>query len=498
MNKPFAFALFAMAASLLSAEDLLLNGDHTVTVASGSTQTISDKVIGSGRIILLGGGTLVLSNSANSFTGGVIVSNGVLRADASGAFGTGPISLEGTAEARTVQFNALKGAFPNDITLKDKSSSEAYPVVHAMQPTTLNGNVVMDPALSESGSGILYFAIDKYTANDYTAMLDFKGECNAHAGKITLGGGSDYALYQARYHFNGKITTSRLTAGTSVNRKSDIYLYNSANAIDMVYLVSFNIHCGAENVLYRTKLWFYYNWQWGKKRSQGNLYCDGYDQEFGYFSSKYATAAAEGIPVTDNSANVSSDSNSANRPARVTFAGVENSTSYTVTYARLVGNLSLTVDKLPEAGSTYQRFSYFENSMTGDFTVKSGTLELREGVTFPKVRNVNVSGGSLYMQGVTNAMPSLAKMTVSGGTFQCDANCVNPISYGLADMHLSGEGKLKFGNGITNTVRKLYVNGEYMPAGTYTKANLPAMEPSGDTGALVVLRGRAGAFMIVR
>jgi hypothetical protein len=37
-----------------------------------------------------------------------------------------------------------------------------------------------------------------------------------------------------------------------------------------------------------------------------------------------------------------------------------------------------------------------------------------------------------------------------------------------------------------------------MPAGTYTKANLPAMEPSGDTGALVVLRGRTGAFMIVR
>ena len=102
------------------------------------------------------------------------------------------------------------------------------------------------------------------------------------------------------------------------------------------------------------------------------------------------------------------------------------------------------------------------------------------------------------MQGVTNALPSLAKMTVSGGTFQCDANCVNPISYGLADMHLSGEGKLKFGNGITNTVRKLYVNGEYMPAGTYTKANLPAMEPSGDTGALVVLRGRSGGFMIVR
>jgi autotransporter-associated beta strand protein len=121
-----------MAASLLSAEDLLLNGDHTVTVGAGSTQTISDKVTGPGRIILLGGGTLVLSNSANDFTGGVIVSNGVLRADASGAFGTGPITLEGEADCRTVQFNATKGVFPNSITLKDKTSSSTYPAVHAM------------------------------------------------------------------------------------------------------------------------------------------------------------------------------------------------------------------------------------------------------------------------------------------------------------------------------------------------------------------------------
>ena len=44
----------------------------------------------------------------------------------------------------------------------------------------------------------------------------------------------------------------------------------------------------------------------------------------------------------------------------------------------------------------------------------------------------------------------------------------------------------------------LLLNGEYMPAGTYTKANLPAMATSGDTGALVVLRGRSGGFMIVR
>ena len=64
MNKPFALAVFAMAASLLSVEDLVLNGDYAVTVAAGTTQTISDKVSGQGRIILLGGGTLVLNTSS--------------------------------------------------------------------------------------------------------------------------------------------------------------------------------------------------------------------------------------------------------------------------------------------------------------------------------------------------------------------------------------------------------------------------------------------------
>jgi autotransporter-associated beta strand protein len=501
MNKPFAFALFAMAASLLSAEDLLLNGDHTVTVGAGSTQTISDKVTGPGRIILLGGGTLVLSNSANDFTGGVIVSNGVLRADASGAFGTGPITLEGEADCRTVQFNATKGVFPNSITLKDKTSSSTYPAVHAMQPTTLNGDIVMDPALAaESNSNSLYLSIDKsmLEGDTFTAMMDVKGECNVGNGMLILAGGSDDNVHVAYYRLYGKITAGRCTAGNNVNRKGAVYLYNSDNSIVELRIETFNLHCGAENVFYGATVQFNYNWQWGGNRSQGRLYCDGYNQTARYFHSGTTVGINHNISRNDNDATVASDNLSLNRSAVITLIGKSNATSYPNAYTRLIGNLSVVVDKLPDALDTYQRFCYFENTMTGDLTVKGGNLELKAGVTFPNVKNVNVSGGTFYMQTVTNALPSLAKMTVSGGTFQCDANCVNPISYGLADMHLSGEGKLKFGNGITNTVRKLYVNGEYMPAGTYTKANLPAMEPSGDTGALVALRGRAGAFMIVR
>jgi autotransporter-associated beta strand protein len=109
MKKVASLLMFAMTASLLSADNLDLSGDHIMTVADGNTETISDKVTGAGRIILLGGGTLVLNNAENDFTGGIVISNGIVRADASGAFGTGPIMLEGTNALRQVQFNAAGG-----------------------------------------------------------------------------------------------------------------------------------------------------------------------------------------------------------------------------------------------------------------------------------------------------------------------------------------------------------------------------------------------------
>jgi hypothetical protein len=146
----------------------------------------------------------------------------------------------------------------------------------------------------------------------------------------------------------------------------------------------------------------------------------------------------------------------------------------------------------------YQRFGYRNNVNVGDLSVAAGNLEFRNNVVFTAVTNLNITGGAAHFNVSTNSMPALKRMTVSNGKLVCKSVNFNAFGEGTADMHLRGAAVLAFENGATNTVRKLYVNGEYMPAGTYTKANLPAMEPSGDTGALVVLRGRSGGFMIVR
>ena len=102
------------------------------------------------------------------------------------------------------------------------------------------------------------------------------------------------------------------------------------------------------------------------------------------------------------------------------------------------------------------------------------------------------------MDAVTNALPALSRIDVKGGIFRCEANCLTPLGTDNADLCIGGEGILDFKEGITNTVRKLFVNGEYMPPGVYTKGNFSFMSASHDTGALVVLRGRNGGFMILR
>ena len=176
MKKVASLLMFAMTASLLSAEDMVLNGDHTVTVDASSTETISGKVSGAGRIILLGGGTLVLNNAENDFTGGIVISNGIVRADASGALGTGPIMLEGTNALRQVQFNAAGGVFANSITLC--TTGTANDVVYVMKNATVNGNMTTSPDYCDTKN---YFKI-RVGETKGEPTHDASGFCTAENG----------------------------------------------------------------------------------------------------------------------------------------------------------------------------------------------------------------------------------------------------------------------------------------------------------------------------
>ena len=461
--------MFAMTASLLSAEDMVLNGDHTVTVDASSTETISGKVSGAGRIILLGGGTLVLNNAENDFTGGIVISNGIVRADASGALGTGPITLEGTAALRQVCLNADKGVFPNDIALCTAGTSKN--VIYAMKSAELSGDV----RLGYDGADGKYMICN--TLND-SVTVTFNGDIEIP--KLQFSG-------KGKYTCNGKVIVSvTLMAGNGSEDYGHLTLSNPENEIKQLTLKAFRIYCKNENVLYRSSIFMDYNWN-GNSSQRGTIFLEGFDQEFATLNyrkeNKYNLLARNDSCVCIHTP--------AEKPATVTLKGSGSAYGY----CRVAGPVSIVVDKLPDGDITlYQRFIYRDNSMTGDFTLKNGSCYWMNGVEFSNLENLLQTGGTFQFDSVTNCCPKLRKMEVSGGSVEFKKSCKDVFNADLTDLHLSSSAKFYIASGLTNSVNNLYLDGKPMFAGVYTFENLPSMKhdtKSADyAGALIVRRGR--------
>lgn len=479
MKKVASLLMFVMTASLLSAEDMVLNGDHTVTVDASSTQTISGKVSGAGRIILLGGGTLVLNNAENDFTGGIVISNGIVRADASGALGTGPIMLEGTNALRQVQFNAAGGVFANSITLC--TTGTANDVVYVMKNATVNGNMTTSPDYCDTKN---YFKIrvgetKGEPTHDASGFAQPKTELNGEvdAARFNVVGCGSLLCKQ-------KVTVSNTAQfGYKSDDRGCVYLYDPRNEIAYLMLKAFDVVCKEENVLYNCNVRFSYGWG---PNGHGFINLGGFNQQFRYIH--YSEGDAYTLMRRDGNCCGLKTNNS--YPATVTLIGP----GATYGYCRLVGPVSIVVDKAPESETMYQRFVYRKNDMTGTFTLKNGSCYWMNGVEFSNLESLLQTGGTFQFDSVTNCCPKLRKMEVSGGTVEFKKSCKDVFNADLTDLHLSSSAKFYIASGLTNSVNNLYLDGKPMFAGVYTYENLPSMKhdtKSADyAGALIVRRGR--------
>ena len=88
-------------------------GQTPILVDQGVTATISAPITGTGQVQKLEAGTLILSGQ-NSFTGGTLISAGILQATTSQAVGTGTLTLDGG----TFQAGAAGLAFGNAVAIK--------------------------------------------------------------------------------------------------------------------------------------------------------------------------------------------------------------------------------------------------------------------------------------------------------------------------------------------------------------------------------------------
>lgn len=112
---------------------LVLSGEYEIDVASGVTVEYSGAISGIGPIYKTGAGTLVLSGSANTFSGGLRIAQGYVRVDNQGAIGVGDIVMDDSAgtvntkrgQNRQICFNAQGGIFANAITISGYSPASS-------------------------------------------------------------------------------------------------------------------------------------------------------------------------------------------------------------------------------------------------------------------------------------------------------------------------------------------------------------------------------------
>ncbi|MBV9579125.1 MAG: hypothetical protein JO057_11095, partial [Chloroflexi bacterium] len=89
------------ADGLTIANQIELDGDPTVDVASGQSETISGQIVDQssstpGELVKTGAGTLTLANASNSYSGGTSIEAGAIDIAAAGDLGTGGVTFAGS------------------------------------------------------------------------------------------------------------------------------------------------------------------------------------------------------------------------------------------------------------------------------------------------------------------------------------------------------------------------------------------------------------------
>ena len=210
-----AAVLFAGAARAFAgdvATDMELTGVNDIDVPSGETWTYSGVISGSGSIRKIGAGTLVLNNAANTFTGGITITNGVVRADCEGCLGTGDVLIHNAKSSTILKqlcLNAEGATFANFVrtTSGSDSNSRDRPFVRFMKNATLakfysysnEGFVSVDSGVV----GTFSESVETYPGSSGRRLLTISGTGRAILkGSVKVGtfisGGSSGATTMAR------------------------------------------------------------------------------------------------------------------------------------------------------------------------------------------------------------------------------------------------------------------------------------------------------------
>ena len=456
-----------------SAESYEIAGGATLTfsVASGA-YTLSGVITGDGAVRKEGSGELILSNSANSFSGGMYNSQGTLRATASGAFGTGCITNNGPAK---LAFDVQGGVFPNSICMTGVNSNvPADPLETVLQfhkDTTLQGDIT-------SVDANLVMANSRTTSSSPGAA---KGPHVAVMGKVKVASG--YVFQVNTYGtntFNGVIDDSGNQGyayfGKNWSSSGTIELASPENKWNLgIQIYSEVISCLADNVISNAS--FYWSYATTGKNPYGDymssVKLNGHSQRIRSLRGGGTTLAASentGYMIT-----------STGTPT-LTILGESTSRECN---CRIQDKITVVLDA--KSYPNFVQTIYKRTCPTsGDLAVSNGTLRLTDTASFPNVPNIVIAPGGTLDVRSTAALPlkSVTNLVLEGKLLATTATGAG-LSQEKVEMTLGNGAEFHLGADDTLILKSLRTAAGPVAADIYTAPDerIPQLK----SGILVVL-----------
>ena len=437
------------------ADALVLDGEYIIDVASGVTVTYTGEISGTGPLRKTGAGTLVLNpaSGANTFSAGVQITRGVIRADTAGALGGGEIFLDGEETVkddknrtcgvtRQIFFNAPGAVFSNKIRIEGCDGKDGYAVTSSFIRTDVNTTLSGDIDLSNLAQETAYCnaSISCGATDSSTAVLTFTKAVSWPEKTLRVNAYGDV-------RFEAPLVLGSLTVGYNSALGGDITLLSKQNQIANISLNRANIVAGDDFVLSGAAFSVSRGFS---SETQSALNLDGKNQVLA--SLRYDSGSAKNY-YSAESVYVRSST-----PATLVLKGT--STSRT-SYQTLSGKVSLVVDAADYPSFT-QTFAGRAHTTTGTLSVSNGTLAVALGATFKNVGEIHVGpSGNLTADASSTLSGMFTGVTniVVDGKMSLGANISAPFTDEVVDLTLGENAELMIPDAMVLRVRSLTVAG---------------------------------------
>lgn len=451
--------LFAIVAHALEytadaklSDPIVLDGEYEINVASGVTVEYSGTISGAGSIYKTGAGTLVLSGSANTFSGGLRIAQGYVRVDNQGAIGAGDILIDDSAglvdtkrgQNRQICFNAQGGIFANAITISGyspASSSLESSFIYAPVDTTLNGKITFSGSSSSwttacicSKAGCTLTINGEVSWDDNLRVLAY-GDI-VFAGKMHVGTNM-YIMFLRNLTGNVIFSADEY----NIPKMSLCAANMKATGVNCFPEVPLTIHAAYSKTPFSYVDLNGYNQRIASLRwdTDVSLYVEGYGVKY---------KAYIGTPS----------------PATLTLTGA---TTSRISRQVLSDELSLVVDADPTKYPGFvQTFKGYAQTMSGIVAVSNGTLECSTSVTFQNAGELIVAPGGSLSVVAPNAFTGATNLCFEG-TVTFGSAATIPFSYSVENLHLGSQAVITLPSTVAIRTKHFYIDGVKQRNGTY-------------------------------